>query len=463
MNTQSLYTSFIGKLLALIVLALFAWGNAWAKDVKTNLVSDYNENVTIKANVEVPENKKITITGNLTIDKDKTLVVKGDLIVTGNVTINGTIDLQGGILRVGEFKRKADGSYDLDANGNYQLKSGGNVTLNSESLLQFSRNNSFVEIRNNLTENAGASIFVKEGISGGLYVYNVYKDYVGVEGNPWGLYYTIDEEQKWAGGVKTITKDVNFLKNNSEFDLAVKSYSPNGRSYTDFAGGGSILGAFIRWLIESFIGTDEITDEAKAKLQNLVTELSQNGYDKIKLNEYIAEVSSLLPIELTSFSASQNGDEIEIAWTTNSEVNNDYFTVEYSTNGVSFKTLEIVQGNGTTSEVNEYAITTEASQFNGLVYFRLKQTDYNGEYSYSDVITLMVESSNELYVYPNPATEFVSVSGMYKTAAVQDMFGKKVAFATNDEQIYVGNLSAGMYYVVITTENGKKVLSFVKE
>ncbi len=195
--------------------------------------------------------------------------------------------------------------------------------------------------------------------------------------------------------------------------------------------------------------------------------LASNNRDVDALNETLKKQASiLLPIELTSFTALQNGEEIEIVWTTNSEVNNDYFTVEYSVDGVSFKTLETVAGSGTTSEINEYAISVNASNFSGLVYFRLKQTDYNGEYSYSDVIALQVESANatDLVIYPNPATEYITISGAVTSAFVSDMHGRRIAVPqTSANTFNVAGLSVGTYYMVATTENGKTVLPFVKE
>jgi len=353
MNTQSIYTSFVGKVLVLIVLALFAWGNVLgAEPVIYDGGHTFTRNEEIKGGVYIVKSGNASTTGDLTISGSSTvLFIEGDLFLNGDLHIkdNATLIVNRRIVTNSLF------------NGIY-------VRANSSiAVLGF-------KDQNNTISSGSATNYV-----------------------------------------------VLLIHKNNDF-----SYVNSNDAYV--------------------YGTSYSSDIA---------------FNKAK--DFITENSGLLPIELTSCTALQTAEEIEIAWTTNSEVNNDYFTVEYSIDGVSFKTLETVAGSGTTSEVNEYAITTESSRFNGVVYFRLKQTDYNGEYSYSDVITLAVESSNELYVYPNPATEFVSVSGTYKTAIVQDMFGKKVACATNGEQIFVGNLSVGTYYIVVATENGKKVLPFVKE
>lgn len=421
MNTHSLYTSFVGKLLAIIVLTLFAWGNAWA-DVWSD-GGTLAGNQTVSKNITIPSGKTVVIDGDLTINANTTLTVRGNLIVKGNITMSGSgagkravIDMQGANVVCGTWK----------TDGSMQCVSGGTINLNNYSEIKNSSGTSYLK-----AYNVNHSVQSKMSYSNGtmnIIVTGKYSDNSNSGDNRlWGVYLV------GPLGYRSVTSA-------GAYELYVRNN--------------------VNIAISEFVFTD---GDRLVRSSNVVSVMKTDGVNKASIQTQWTKQASLLPIELTSFTALQDGEEIEIAWTTNSEVNNDYFTVEYSIDGVSFKTLETVAGSGTTSEVNEYAITTEVSRFNGVVYFRLKQTDYNGEYSYSDVITLAVESSNELYVYPNPAVEFVSVSGTYKTAIVQDMFGKKVACATNGEQIFVGNLSVGTYYVVVATENGKKVLPFVKE
>ena len=100
----------------------------------------------------------------------------------------------------------------------------------------------------------------------------------------------------------------------------------------------------------------------------------------------IVTVPILLPIELTSFSIFATADAFTFNWITSSEVNNDYFTLEYSIDGVNFNEIDYVHGAGTTSETSEYEYRWDEVPDFEMLYFRLKQTDYNGEYSYSDVL-----------------------------------------------------------------------------
>ncbi len=116
-------------------------------------------------------------------------------------------------------------------------------------------------------------------------------------------------------------------------------------------------------------------------------ETNINGVNVSSLENVPEYVRILLPIELTYFTVEQKGNDIVFEWETASETNNDYFTIEYSIDGMNFHELTTVAGSGTTSEATSYNYVWNASK-SGLFYFRLKQTDYNGEYSYSKVVAL---------------------------------------------------------------------------
>lgn len=132
--------------------------------------------------------------------------------------------------------------------------------------------------------------------------------------------------------------------------------------------------------------------------ENNLNRISGTNSNQIKnesafINDY-GSISSFLPIELTSFTATATDYGFAFNWVTASEVENDYFTLEYSIDGVDFNEIDYVHGAGTTSETSEYEYRwDEAPEFD-VVYFRLKQTDYNGEYSYSDVIVASRKKSS---------------------------------------------------------------------
>lgn len=111
---------------------------------------------------------------------------------------------------------------------------------------------------------------------------------------------------------------------------------------------------------------------------------------------------SVLPIELLSFTATQEKNLVILKWTTASEVNNDFFTIEKTIDGIVFKDVKRVEGAGNSSQSINYA-TEDKAPVNGLNYYRLRQTDFDKKFTYSDLIGIEVEMDiQELNVYPNP-------------------------------------------------------------
>ena len=107
-----------------------------------------------------------------------------------------------------------------------------------------------------------------------------------------------------------------------------------------------------------------------------------------------------LPIELISFTATLEDRAVVLSWKTASELNNDYFTIERSWDGLRFDSLVSVAGAGTSNVKKEYS-AVDGHPYGGLSYYRLKQTDYDGATSYSNVIAVRRPES-VWSVYPNP-------------------------------------------------------------
>lgn len=112
--------------------------------------------------------------------------------------------------------------------------------------------------------------------------------------------------------------------------------------------------------------------------------------------------SSPLPIELADFTATLEGRNTLLNWTTLSESNNDFFTVERSTDGLNFSSIGEVPGSGTTSAPTNYSYI-DHSPVVGINFYRLKQTDFNGDFSYSPTVQVINDLSiHDVSIYPNP-------------------------------------------------------------
>ncbi|HSY76009.1 MAG TPA: hypothetical protein VK890_04085, partial [Bacteroidia bacterium] len=112
--------------------------------------------------------------------------------------------------------------------------------------------------------------------------------------------------------------------------------------------------------------------------------------------------ASPLPITLVSFDAQPNDlGNVNCTWTTESQINNKVFTIERSADGNHFDSVTSVPGAGTTSQTLSYSAIDE-NPFNGTSYYRLKQTDYDGHYSFSDIVPVNISSKTGVSVFPNP-------------------------------------------------------------
>ncbi|MCC7231713.1 MAG: T9SS type A sorting domain-containing protein [Bacteroidia bacterium] len=115
------------------------------------------------------------------------------------------------------------------------------------------------------------------------------------------------------------------------------------------------------------------------------------------------------PIELLNFTAVSDNTQVNLAWTTATEINNNYFTVEKSRDGRNFTPVVSVPGAGNSTFSLSYKAVDE-EPYQGVSYYRLKQTDYDGKYTYSDLVPIKFESQAGLVVLnPNPAHDDLSV------------------------------------------------------
>lgn len=108
-------------------------------------------------------------------------------------------------------------------------------------------------------------------------------------------------------------------------------------------------------------------------------------------------VTWALPVELLSFTAVYNGKNVDVKWTTASEKNNDYFTIERTADGKTFHEVARVKGAGNSSTVLHYS-TKDNDPLEGTSYYRLKQTDFDGKYEYSNLAVVTIDKKNVLEI-----------------------------------------------------------------
>ena len=132
-----------------------------------------------------------------------------------------------------------------------------------------------------------------------------------------------------------------------------------------------------------------------------------------------------LPVEFIFFHSLCNQNSVLLKWATASEFNNDYYTIEKSYDAKIFHMIGTVQGAGTSSVIHKYSyVDNEIASDNGFAYYRLKQTDYNGDITYSDITYVLCNSDLDLFsgnLFPNPANDIVSLVFSTKKSGAVDM------------------------------------------
>lgn len=166
-----------------------------------------------------------------------------------------------------------------------------------------------------------------------------------------------------------------------------------------------------------------------------------------------------LPIELTSFSCSNvNRNTNGLNWTTASESNNDYFAIERSSNGIEFNQIAKVNGAGNSLTTLNYAYN-DVNPLNGLSYYRLKQVDFNGKFSYSDVCSVTNNGDGNISFYPNPVRTNLTIDYEFlekpksNVISVTDVTGKLVqvnsSFTDSKVTLDCSDLAEGIYFLKV--------------
>lgn len=178
-----------------------------------------------------------------------------------------------------------------------------------------------------------------------------------------------------------------------------------------------------------------------------------------------------LPIELIRFDAHYEvrQNQVQLFWETASEVNNDFFTVEKSSDLLDWKNVDIIKGAGFSSTLNSYS-TYDLSPENPQVFYRLKQTDFDGGFEYSESVLVRTTSykSDKISLYPNPVLDrlYLTCSVAFSTEELrlvnvmgEELSGQLFLAHQTDNQLTldVSSLSQGLFIVEV---NGQKLKFF---
>jgi hypothetical protein len=183
------------------------------------------------------------------------------------------------------------------------------------------------------------------------------------------------------------------------------------------------------------------------------------------LSSWSAEppMSTALPIELFMFNGKVVDDAIELNWATTSEINNNYFTIEKSKDVINYEAIVNVAGAGNSNTLLNYS-AEDNEPFSGVSYYRLKQTDFNGKYTYSNLVK--VDFTNQMMsdvnIYPNPFKTQVTfmINNVSLTNSLElkiyNVLGDKVINAiliNHSTTINTCELPSGIYFYKVIGNN----------
>lgn len=188
----------------------------------------------------------------------------------------------------------------------------------------------------------------------------------------------------------------------------------------------------------------------------------------------LASCGSVLATNLIDFTATKQGSKAYLSWQASAGFDNAYFDIERSTDGVNFIKTGTVTANAGSAAAASYSFT-DASPAGGLNYYRLKQVTTDGKYYYSETRSLSFTGISSLRVYPNPATDHLTINfdndrDENAQLTVIDANGRPVIAkqqalvnGNNSFTVYfTNNMASGLYLLKINTTGNVYSTKFIK-
>lgn len=221
-----------------------------------------------------------------------------------------------------------------------------------------------------------------------------------------------------------------------------------------------------------------LSSQSANTTNNTVTTPGVSNYGPFALSKN----TSTLPIELLNFTAKANNEKhVALNWSAAAEINNDYFTIQRSLDLINIEDLEKINGAGNSSQTQNYH-TVDKNPYKGDSYYRLKQTDFDGNVKYYDwrnVTIIDIANKKDLIVdkvYPNPFKDEIKIDySIFKSGEVsmqlinetgQLIFNDSIqAFEGSNSYVFADDkgLSDGIYYFLIVFNNYKKTIKLIKK
>jgi hypothetical protein len=380
----------------------------------------------------------------------------GNIIITGTLKVLNTLNLIAGKVDLNGFElilgQTGSNGTLIGGNSASYLISGSSVakftrfTTTTSTTYNFPLGDATHYTPMSVTLNTGSSVNVNAQIS--MYLIASTHPMIGVPGPAYLSRYWTAEPANFGGSY-----DYNVSYTYADADIVgieanLKPYKYHGGTWVSSVGSG----------FPSNMGTAVVSPGTNTISWNGLTTFSDftgNGN------------GSPLPISLLDFDAVPLLENVLLTWTTASETNNDFFTLERSQDGVHFDEIITVDGAGNSNQILQYK-STDFTPLNGTSYYRLKQTDFDGKFDYSNLkaVNFNKPIQTQLWsIFPNPTNlngvyiKNTNIDAKQVTLKIIDLTGKVIKMETINNinanaSLFVGfeNISTGMYMLELNDE-----------
>lgn len=179
----------------------------------------------------------------------------------------------------------------------------------------------------------------------------------------------------------------------------------------------------VTWTMDTLAAVNSETLDIKAQAKNngnrvFISDVSGRetdispGNNNDNLSGSTVEDESSYPVSLIDFRGENHGNYNRISWSTASEINNNYFMLQKSSNGKDYQTIAKIDGAGNSNSMKDYSFR-DKNPYELVTYYKLKQVDFDGQSETFDPITVKTTGNSQpLNVYPNPADKQIFIEGL---------------------------------------------------
>lgn len=197
-------------------------------------------------------------------------------------------------------------------------------------------------------------------------------------------------------------------------------------------------------------------------------EVTNDKADKLTLYSTPVDVSSsiILPLNWLSFTAVNCSGNTCLQWETENEQNTSHFEIEKSTDGKNFIKTETTASYNSPGKHTYHS--TDYTPATGINFYRIKQVDLDGTYSYSNIISIRMNPTDRITIVPNPAHNFILLKGISKaiSVSVYNTAGQLLNQWNNvngNQQLNISNLGQGIYIIKVLQADRESTYKLIKQ